>query len=328
MNILTDYFLFLLKLITYVGAILATFAGIISMIFRKKGFDKNKLNIKKLNQHYQSLANHLHQTILNKKDYKHYQKKQSREIKQKIMKKRIFVLDFQGDVKASALSELRETISSIIQTATIEDEVVVRLESPGGLVPHYGLAASQLARLKNHQIPLTISIDKIAASGGYLMACVANQIIAAPFAIIGSIGVVTQFPNFNRFLKKHDIDFELLTAGDHKRTLTLFGENTEQDREKMRDQLDEVHTLFKNFINQHRPQVDLLTVATGEHWLATQALELQLVDSLITSDDYLLRACQEATVYHISYTTPKPSFRERIALQLKSYHDYFYNNFY
>lgn len=199
-------------------------------------------------------------------------------------KKRVVVLDFTGDIKASATSHLRETITAILKMDTPIDEVVLRLESAGGLVSHYGLAASQLARLREHNIRLVVSIDTIAASGGYLMACVADEIIAAPFAMIGSIGVVTQFPNFNRLLKNNDIDFELLYAGDTKRTLTMFGENTEQDREKMQSQLDAIHTAFKNFVHHYRNQVNLNAVANGNHWLASQAIELNLVDRLMSSE--------------------------------------------
>jgi serine protease SohB len=316
MIFLTDYLLFLLKTITYVIAILGTVAGIIGIILKTRLSDKDKLTVKKLNEYYQNITDHLNQVILSKKQYKQHKKQKAAQAKQHIPEKRIFVLDFQGDMKASALNGLREAITAIIQTATPKDEVLLRLESPGGLVSHYGLAASQLARLKEYNICLTVSVDKIAASGGYLMACVANRIIAAPFAIVGSIGVVTQFPNFNRFLKKHNIDFESLTAGEYKRTLTLFGENTEQDREKMKMQLEEVHNLFKQFIREHRPQVDVSQVATGEHWLAKQAIDLQLVDQLTTSDDYLLRACSQADIYHVKYAGPKLNFKEKLGLYL------------
>jgi serine protease SohB len=223
------------------------------------------------------------------------------------LKRRVFVLNFQGDIKATAVNNLREEITALLQVATPQDEVVLRLESGGGMVAPYGLAASQLQRLKDKRIPLTVTIDKIAASGGYLMACVGDKILAAPFAIIGSIGVVAQLPNFHRFLKKRDIDFELLTAGEYKRTLTIFGENTVKAREKTQDDLEEIHHLFKAFIQANRKQVDMVEVATGAHWLAKDALALNLVDELITSDDYLsiLAGSDKAEIYECQYMTKK-----------------------
>jgi len=133
------------------------------------------------------------------------------------------------------------------------------------------------------------------------MACVADRILAAPFAIVGSIGVVGQLPNFNRLLKKHEIEYELHTAGEHKRTLTLFGENTEAGREKFRETLEDAHALFKGFILQNRPQVDIAEVATGDHWFGTRALALKLVDELKTSDDYLLERSKDCDLYELRY---------------------------
>ncbi|MGK3627588.1 protease SohB, partial [Acinetobacter sp. A11] len=149
---------------------------------------------------------------------------------------KIFVLDFKGDIQASAVENLREEITLILATAKAgRDRIVVRLESPGGMVHGYGLAAAQLVRLRDAGFHLTICVDKVAASGGYMMACIANEIIAAPFAIVGSIGVVAQVPNFNRLLKEHNVDFELYTAGQYKRTVTMFGENTPEGKAKFEE---------------------------------------------------------------------------------------------
>ncbi|EGZ7035818.1 protease SohB, partial [Cronobacter sakazakii] len=182
---------------------------------------------------------------------------------------------------------------------------LVRLESPGGVVHGYGLAASQLQRLRERQIPLTIAVDKVAASGGYMMACVANNIVAAPFAIIGSIGVVAQIPNFNRLLKRNDIDIELHTAGQYKRTLTLLGENTEEGREKFREDLNETHHLFKEFVHSMRPSLDIDAVATGEHWYGVQAKEKGLVDEISTSDDLIIARMAEREVVSLRYMQRK-----------------------
>ncbi len=220
-------------------------------------------------------------------------------------KKRVFVLTFDGNISASAVSHLREEVTAVLTQAKANDEVLVKLESAGGMVHSYGLASSQLDRLRKAQIPITVSVDKVAASGGYMMACVADRILAAPFAIIGSIGVVAQMPNFNRVLKKHDVDYELLTAGEHKRTLTMFGENTDKGREKFIEELEETHQLFKDYVSERRPQVDIDKIATGEIWYGSKALEMALVDDIQTSDEYLVACIQQAQVYEVAYVQKK-----------------------
>jgi serine protease SohB len=223
----------------------------------------------------------------------------------------LFVLDFKGDIRASATASLREEVSALLAVALDQDQVLLRLENPGGMVHEHGLAASQLVRIKQRGLRLLVAVDKVAASGGYLMACVADHIIAAPFAVVGSIGVLAQMPNFNRLLEDKGIDFEQLTAGRYKRTLTLFGKNTEEGREKLQEELEDVHELFKGQIQAYRPQVDIQTIATGEHWYGLRALDLKLVDEVRTSDDFLLAAAKERDLYHLSYKRRR-SFPERL----------------
>ena len=313
MYFLEHYGLFLLNTATIVVAIIIVLSVIFALASRNKTQAKGKIVVKKLNKHFKELKQTLSQATLSKKAYKqlHKQEKQAHkkeaktEKQNKIDKKRIFVLRFKGDIKASQVDQLREEITALLTVATINDEVVVCLESPGGVVHGYGLAASQLKRIRDRKIPLTIAVDKVAASGGYMMACVADKIIAAPFAIIGSIGVLLQMPNFNKFLEKHNITYEMLTAGEYKRTLTMFGKNTDKGREKMQQELEETQALFKNFIEQNRPLVNLQEVATGEHWFAAKAIEYRLVDVLQTSDDYLLQASNDIDIYEISKTHKK-----------------------
>lgn len=228
---------------------------------------------------------------------------------------KVYVLDFKGDTVASAVENLREEITLILATAKAgRDRVVVRLESPGGMVHSYGLAAAQLVRLRDAGFNLTICVDKVAASGGYMMACIANEIVSAPFAVLGSIGVVAQIPNFNRLLKEKNIDFELYTAGQYKRTVTMFGENTEEGKAKFEQELQQTHELFKHFVEKYRPQLNVELVATGEHWYGKDALELSLVDQLQTSDEYLLSLLTQHDVYMID-TRRKPTFGEKLGLQ-------------
>ncbi|WP_312308417.1 protease SohB [Acinetobacter variabilis] len=236
---------------------------------------------------------------------------------------KIYVLDFKGDMAASAVESLREEITLILSTAKAgRDRVIVRLESPGGMVHGYGLAAAQLVRLREAGFHVTICVDKVAASGGYMMACIANEVLSAPFAIVGSIGVVAQVPNFNRLLKENKIDFELYTAGQYKRTVTMFGENTEEGKAKFEEELQQTHALFKHFVEKYRPQLNVEKVATGEHWYGQDALDLNLIDKLQTSDEYLLGLLPQHDVYLIQ-TRKKPTLGEKLGLQAAQIADSF-----
>ena len=309
MEFLTDYGLFLAKTATIVVALIASVAGTIAVMSRHKKESRDGLSVKKLNDRYEEMAFTVKQEMLDKEALKRLKKEHKTRHKKKGApdeRERVFILNFEGDIKASAVSALREEITAILTVARPGDTVFLRLHSAGGMVHAYGLAASQLMRIRARDIPLTIAVDKIAASGGYMMACVAERILAAPFAILGSIGVVAQIPNFNRLLKKHDIDLELITAGEYKRTLTLFGENTDKARRKFSEEIADTHELFKQFIRDNRPGVDIEKVATGEHWFGTRARDLNLVDELKTSDDWLLEQSKDKDLYEITYQGKRP----------------------
>ncbi|WP_199508181.1 MULTISPECIES: protease SohB [unclassified Psychrobacter] len=280
-----------------------------------------ELKIKHLNKAQDERRHALLEATQGKAAIKQLKKRMAKKAK-KVLKdsnkskhkdQQVFVLDFDGDIKASAVKHLREEISSIISSAKKGDEVVIRLESPGGMVHGYGLAAAQLVRLKDAGLTLTVCVDKVAASGGYMMACVADKIIAAPFAVVGSIGVVSQLPNFHKWLKKHDVDYEMFTAGDYKRTVTMFGENDDEDRAKYQSEIEQTHQLFKHFVTTYRPQLDLDKVATGEHWYGEDALKLKLVDTLQTSDSYILSRMASNQVYAL-YSQKKPTLAEKLGL--------------
>ncbi|HRD69637.1 MAG TPA: protease SohB [Legionella sp.] len=299
MEFLSQYGMFLLKCLTLVIAFLLLIAGIFS-ISRKP---KPKLEIISLNEQYDQLNTFMNKEVLGKKTEK--------KKKKKATKPNLFVIDFHGDIKASQVDQLRDEITSILCIAKPDDEVMLRLDSPGGAVNGYGLAAAQLQRIRDKKITLTVCIDKVAASGGYLMACVANKIIAAPFAIIGSIGVVAQIPNFHRWLKKNDVDVEVLTAGEYKRTLTLFAENTDKGRKKFQEDLEKIHTVFRNYVLSNRSQLDIDKVSTGEHWLAKDAFELKLVDQLSTSDEYLIDKMKDYGAFKLTIQ-PKSSLMSKL----------------
>ena len=297
------------KVAVVVVGILIIMIGLALLVARRQQERQEHLEVQDLNEKLTSYANLLKAAIFSKKEWKDEAKKQKKESKSKEKKgdhrPRVFVLDFEGDIKAEQVERLRHEISILLSVVKEGDEVAVRIESPGGMVHGYGLAASQLMRIRSKNIPLTVCVDKIAASGGYLMACTANKIVAAPFAILGSIGVVAQVPNVHRLLKKHDVDYEEITSGEYKRTVSLMGEITPQGRQKFTEQIEDTHQLFKDFVQSCRPQLDLAKVATGEHWFGERAKGLNLVDELMTSDEFLISRMDEKQIYHLEMAEKK-----------------------
>lgn len=330
MEFLTEYGLFLAKIVTFVVAALVVISVVMSAAQKDRGDHEGEgeLKIRKLNEKYEKLRETIQSRLMSDQQRNLFQKARKKE--QKAEKKaakakkdsdehensrgRVYVLDFDGDIKASDTDPLRRAITAVLSIADPEkDEVVIRLESGGGLVHSYGLAAAQLDRIRSKGVRLTACVDKVAASGGYMMACVADRIVASPFAILGSIGVVAQLPNFHRFLKKNDVDFEVLTAGEHKRTMTIFGENTDKGRQKFLEDLEDTHGLFKEYVSERRPDLDIAAVANGDIWFGKRALEVKLIDEIKTSDEYLIEACDRADVFSVAYQR-KRTLPEKLGL--------------
>ena len=318
LDYLLQYGLFLAETLTVVAAVAAVILLVAALAARRRGGSgPERLEVRDLGARYRDMKQILENGLLGAKERKAAAKARKREAKARkkdarSTRPRVFVLDFKGDMRASAVASLREEVTAVLALARPEDEVLVRLENTGGLVHEHGFAASQLMRVRERGIPLTVSVDRIAASGGYMMACVADRILAAPFAILGSIGVLAQIPNFHRLLDRHGVDFEQFKGGEYKRTVTLFGENTDADREKLRQDIEEIHTIFKHFVIEQRPGLDIDKVATGEHWLARRAKDLGLCDELITSDDYLLAANERAELVGVRFEARK-RFATRLA---------------
>ncbi len=331
MDYLFEYGLFLAQAVTIVAAILILVVGLVSIGMRQRAdLHEGHIEIRDINEKYRHIGEIIRSSVddpetlkLRKKAEKKNEKAKARAAKKHARqggsdgseqrRKRLFVLNFDGDIRASAAENLREEISAILPEIAPGDEVLVKLESPGGLVHSYGLAASQLQRIRNAKVPLIVAVDKVAASGGYMMACVADRIIAAPFAVLGSIGVLAQLPNFHRLLQKHDIDFELLTAGEYKRTLTMFGENTDRGREKFVEELEETHSLFKSFVSANRPALNIAKVATGEVWYGQNALSEGLVDELQTSDAFVQERLADWDVFEVRFAHKK-NWQEKLGL--------------
>ncbi|MFQ5982026.1 MAG: protease SohB [Woeseiaceae bacterium] len=310
-----EYGLFLLKALTIVGAVVVVIGTVAAA--GRKAAQQEGLEVEHLNKKYRTMAGALKQAVLKKADWKAEAKadkaKAKAEAKSRDARPRGFVIDFKGDLKATAVSSLREEVSAVLDVAGADDQVIVRLENHGGIVHEHGLAAAQLVRIRDQGIPLLVAVDKVAASGGYLMACVASRIVAAPFAILGSIGVIAQLPNFNRMLEEHGIDFEMITAGKYKRNVTIFGKNTDEDRAKLKQELEDVHGLFKDVVSEYRQDLDLEKVSTGEHWYGTRALELGLADELKTSDELLAELAKDRDLYRVHYKIKQPLQKRLLA---------------
>ena len=336
---MTEYGLFLAKTLTVLVAVLIAALGVAGAVVRARGRGEDgPIEVRKLNHRFDAMRDALHAAALDEREYKRWRKAERKAGKARRGRaatdtttadaavagaaavdktpRRVFVLGFHGDIRAHAVRNLREEISALLTLAEPEDSVVVRLESSGGMVHAYGLAAAQLTRIRERGIPLTVCVDKVAASGGYLMACVADRIVAAPFAMVGSIGVLAQIPNFHRLLKKHDIDYELLTAGQYKRTLTVFGRNTDTARQKFAEELEDTHALFREFVQRYRPGLDVAAVATGEVWFGERAQGLGLVDTLGTSDALLQDAARESDVLELRYVERR-AIGERLGLAIE-----------
>jgi serine protease SohB len=324
-----EYGLFLAQAVTIVAAILIVAVGLVALGMKQKPEHEGHIEIKNLNEKYKQIDELLQQVVTEEEVLKVDLKAQKKAEKQKAkaakkaakksghdkeeQRKRLYVLDFDGDLHASATDNLREEISAVLPQIREGDEILLKLESPGGLVHGYGLAASQLQRISDAKVHLTIAVDKVAASGGYMMACVGDTIVAAPFAVLGSIGVIAQMPNFNRLLKKNDIDIELLTAGEYKRTLTMFGENTDKGRQKFIEDLEETHVLFKEFVGENRPELDIAKVSTGEVWYGSRAVDVGLIDSLQTSDAFVQERLKDQDVYEVKFVHKK-TWQEKMGM--------------
>jgi serine protease SohB len=323
MEFIIQYGVFLLKVVTIVIAILLPVLMIINSSKGKSAGDKGHLQIKNLSDQFESMGNALQGALMDGKTFKKFRKdldkKKKKEDKTPAKDQQsIFVLNFNGDIQASEVDKLKHEINAILLSETKCKEVVLKVESGGGSAYAYGLCAAELKRLIDNKIKLTVCIDKVAASGGYLMSCVATKIVAAPWALVGSIGVIAQMPNINRLLKKNLVDFEMHTAGEFKRTLTVFGENTEEGRDKFKSELEDLHVIFKDFVKDNRPEIDTSIVATGEVWQGEKALEVGLIDEICTSDDYLVTLSKKFKLFEIEYVEKK-NLSERFAFAAETF---------
>lgn len=309
MHFLAEYGFFLAKTATLVLAVIAILLTLASLSSKAKDKARGELVVNDLNDQSHDTHCQLNRTLLDKTEQKALKKTEKatkKSAEKSGSKPKLFVLHFEGDLRATHVNALTEEVNAILLVAKKRDKVLVCIESPGGVVHGYGLAASQIHRIKNAGLNLTVAVDKVAASGGYLMACVADHIISAPFAIVGSIGVIAQLPNFNKLLKKSHIDFEQIMAGQYKRTLSFFGENTDEGRAKMQHDINDTHDLFKHFVHDNRPSLDIDSVATGEHWYGTQALTKGLVDAIQTSDDFIQSHLKDYHAISIEYKIKAP----------------------
>lgn len=216
--------------------------------------------------------------------------------------KPLAVLTFVGDIGAKQYKSFGQLIDEVIINKSEIDEVVVVVNSPGGAVSPYGNVYSQMERVRDAGLKLTVCIDVVAASGGYLMSLPAHKIIAAPFSMVGSVGVMAFVPNLRGLLEDYNINPRTFTAGKYKRTVSLTDEATEEEVEKFKQQLNAIHRLFLEAVKKYRKDVKMEVVETGEHWTARESVELGLglVDDIATSQQYLLEANRDRDLIILS----------------------------
>ncbi len=217
---------------------------------------------------------------------------------------RLAVLRFQGlrDLNASGDQRLSEAIDEVLVNRDHFEEAVVIIDSPGGTTHGYGHAYALLERLSASGLKVTACIDRIGASGGYLMALPADRILAGPFAIVGSVGVVAGIPNVKRLLEEKGVSYRLFVAGDKKRVVHFADDDGPEVREYMDEKLAGIHTQFLQAVEKHRgDRVKLDEVRSGDHWSAEESVEkgLGLVDELQTSAEYLLERNREVALVMI-----------------------------
>jgi serine protease SohB len=230
-------------------------------------------------------------------------RKKTKELDEKPLAERpIAVVSFDGDVRATKRKIVSALIDELIVNKDKLSEAVVVVNSPGGSVAEYGLLYAEMERIRAAGISLTVCIDTYAASGGYLMSLPANRIVAAPFAFVGSVGVVAYSPNIHRLLKKHDIEPRLFTAGEFKRTVTLIGDDDEEAKQHFQHQLESLHGLFLAAVKKYRTGANFEKIGTGDHWTAeeSQTQNLGLVDHIATSREYLLKLNADRDLVHLS----------------------------
>ena len=317
-----DIAAFLVKALIIVAA-LGGLAILVARLARAgEGRDRDdEIKVKSLNERYDDMRDAVNEALLDRKELKALAKAKKKEAKTaaKVRRgrtpgKRVYVIAFKGDIRATAVKRLGSEIDAVLIGARPgTDEAVIRIESPGGTVTGYGLAAAEILRLREHKIKVTASVDQVAASGGYMMACAAERIVAAPFAVVGSIGVVAPVPNLHRLLQKNEIDFEEMTSGEFKRTVSVLGEITPAGREHFRGKLDATHEAFKAHVAQCRPNVDITRVANGDYWLAREGLALGLVDEIMTGDELLFRARDSARLYEVSTEARKTLLQQLLS---------------
>lgn len=290
---------YILNLLPQLAVIFIFFYGLWSLLSRKgKAQNEQKIALKSYEKRYYEALTPQVREFVEKKDLTALKKAQKAAQKEK--GSCLYVIDFDGDMQASNTVQLAETTSCLLPLLRSTDKVLVRVKSSGGLVPHYGYAASQLSRLRS-KASLTVAIDHIAASGGYLMACVAHEIIAAPFAIVGSIGVVGLVPNVHPLLKNHGIDVHEHTAGEYKRSLSPWAAVTPEKVQRYEHELSMTHELFQEFVQQYRPNLEPEVLQTGEYRYAARSVgDTGLVDKVQSSDDFI---AEHLPKYHVIFVT-------------------------
>lgn len=182
-------------------------------------------------------------------------------------------------------------------TADRAEAVALMINSPGGSATQSALVADRIRGLAaEHDVPVLAFCEDVAASGGYWLACAADEIYAHPTSLVGSIGVVSGGFGLTGLIERHGIERRLHTAGENKARLDPFQPEKAEDVEWLLGMQGELHELFIEWVRARRGDAlrESSDLFTGEVWTGRRAKELGLVDDLGTARDVLARRFPDA----------------------------------
>ncbi len=192
-----------------------------------------------------------------------------------------------------------KTVREIVEFAKDDsiDAVILRVDSPGGGVGPSQEIYTEVERLAGIK-PVVVSMGAVAASGGYYVAAPADQIVANPGTITGSIGVIMGFTNYEELLEKIGLRNSVVKSGKHKDLGSPIRPMTDEDRAILQALIDDVHRQFVNAIASGREmEVErVLALADGRIFSGKQAKELGLVDELGNFRDAVFLAASLANI--------------------------------
>jgi signal peptide peptidase SppA len=194
--------------------------------------------------------------------------------------------------------------------------VALSINSPGGSPVQSALIAQRIRLLaRENEVPVIAFVEDVAASGGYWLACAADEIVADPASIVGSIGVISSGFGFHELISRYGIQRRVHTSGESKSMLDPFQPEKPEDVERLKRLQNEIHDGFKGWVRERRAarlKGDEAMLFTGEFWTAKRGLEFGLVDSLGELRDTLQQRYGKKV--HLPVIQPRRRFLSRFGI--------------